>query len=140
MPEETNVYNVVGQLLNPNSQVMYPHQEEPENKDGWKKFIVFRSDPSNNVQGHHMGYWINLKECGTMVLDVLIKIKDEIDSSFTFRRSCREGICGSCAMNINDKNTLACTKRIDETLEEEYIYPLPKSYVVRDLVVDMTHF
>ncbi len=75
--------------------------------------------------------------CGPMVLDALIKIKNEIDSSLTFRRSCREGVCGSCAMNIDGTNTLACTKFIDEVKGDIKIYPLPHMPVVRDLVPDL---
>lgn len=75
-----------------------------------------------------------------MILDVLIKIKEELDSTLSFRRSCREGICGSCSMSINDKNTLACLCPIDQSLDEECIQPLPKSFIIKDLVIDMTHF
>jgi len=75
--------------------------------------------------------------CGPMVLDALIKIKNEMDSSLTFRRSCREGVCGSCAMNIDGTNTLACTKFIDEVKGDIKIYPLPHMPVVRDLVPDL---
>ena len=80
-----------------------------------------------------------MDHCGPMVLDAILKIKNEIDSTLTFRRSCREGVCGSCAMNINGKNTLACTKAIDYpgTIK---IFPLPHMAVVKDLVPDMTHF
>jgi succinate dehydrogenase/fumarate reductase iron-sulfur protein len=76
--------------------------------------------------------------CGPMVLDALIKIKNEMDSSLTFRRSCREGVCGSCAMNIDGTNTLACTKFIAEVKGDIKIYPLPHMPVVRDLVPDLT--
>jgi len=75
-----------------------------------------------------------------MILVALIKIKDEIDSTVAFRRSCREGICGSCAMNINGKNTLACLCKIDSNSDTQYILPLTRSYAIKDLVVDMTHF
>jgi succinate dehydrogenase (ubiquinone) iron-sulfur subunit len=93
-------------------------------------------------------YKVNLKECGPMVLDAIIKIKNEVDPTLTFRRSCREGICGSCAMNIEGGNTLACLSRIDpDTSKPLKIYPLPHTYVVKDLVpgftnltVDLTHF
>ena len=79
--------------------------------------------------------------CGPMVLDALIKIKNEIDSTLTFRRSCREGICGSCAMNIDGTNTLACTKAIEDCASGDVkIYPLPHMPVVKDLVPDLTHF
>ena len=76
-------------------------------------------------------------ECGPMVLDALIHIKNNLDKSLSFRRSCREGICGSCAMNINGKNTLACLKPIKEKLS---IYPLPHMPVIRDLVTDLSVF
>lgn len=138
--KETNAAEFSQSILNSNGQIMFPHQEEPKDKKGWKKFIVQRSDGSEGVTGHFMGQWVNLNECGPMILDVLIKIKDEMDPTLTFRRSCREGICGSCAMNINDKNTMACLKKIDATIEEEQIQPLPKMFVIRDLAVDMTHF
>jgi succinate dehydrogenase / fumarate reductase iron-sulfur subunit len=75
-----------------------------------------------------------------MVLDALIKIKNEYDPTLTFRRSCREGICGSCAFNIDGTNTLACTKGIDEIKGDVRIYPLPHMPVVKDLVPDLTHF
>uniref|UniRef100_A0A915P4X4 Succinate dehydrogenase [ubiquinone] iron-sulfur subunit, mitochondrial n=1 Tax=Meloidogyne floridensis TaxID=298350 RepID=A0A915P4X4_9BILA len=86
-------------------------------------------------------YDIDLNKCGPMVLDVLIKIKNEIDPTLTFRRSCREGICGSCSMNINGENTLACICHIDKNSNKSTkIYPLPHMYVVKDLVPDMTLF
>ena len=75
-----------------------------------------------------------------MVLDALIKIKTEQDSALTFRRSCREGICGSCSMNIDGRNTLACTKAIEDIDGDVAIYPLPHMAVIRDLVVDFTQF
>jgi len=75
-----------------------------------------------------------------MVLDALIKIKNEIDPTLTFRRSCREGICGSCAMNIDGINTLACTRGLDEIEGTIRVYPLPHMPVVKDLVPDLTHF
>jgi len=81
-----------------------------------------------------------MDSCGPMVLDALIKIKNEIDPSLTFRRSCREGICGSCAMNIDGTNTLACTKSCGEVNGEVKIYPLPHMPVVKDLVPDLTQF
>lgn len=83
-----------------------------------------------------------MNACGPMVLDALIKIKNEVDPTLTFRRSCREGICGSCAMNINGLNTLACICKInaDNVDKPEVIYPLPHMYVVKDLIPDMTNF
>ena len=75
-----------------------------------------------------------------MVLDAIIKIKNEVDPTLTFRRSCREGICGSCAMNIDGTNTLACLKRIEKDSSPMKIYPLPHMYVIKDIVPDMTQF
>jgi len=87
-------------------------------------------------------YPVNVKECPPMILDALIKIKNEQDPSLSFRRSCREGICGSCAMNIDGENTLACLKPIDESIAngKVKIYPLPHMPVVRDLVPDLSNF
>ena len=81
-----------------------------------------------------------MDDCGPMVLDALIKIKDEIDPTLTFRRSCREGICGSCSMNIGGTNTLACTRMVEDVRGTVKIYPLPHMPVVKDLVTDMTNF
>ena len=75
-----------------------------------------------------------------MILDGLIWIKNKIDPTLTFRRSCREGICGSCAMNIDGVNTLACTKDMGETKGSIRIYPLPHQPVIKDLVPDLSHF
>ena len=100
---------------------------------------VYRWDPSNDEQEPYMSsYPIDTKSCGPMVLDALIKIKNEMDPTLTFRRSCREGICGSCAMNIDGKNTLACLQPIEGNSTK--IYPLPHMYVIRDLVPDMQNF
>ncbi|AFZ80427.1 hypothetical protein BEWA_032800 [Theileria equi strain WA] len=88
-------------------------------------------------------FTIDADNCGPMILDALIKIKNEVDSTLTFRRSCREGICGSCAMNINGENGLACLVEIDKyasTGKPIEIQPLPGMYVLRDLVPDMTNF
>lgn len=111
-----------------------------------KIFNIYRYDPDDvDESGQSRNpridrYEIDLDQCAPMVLDALIKIKDEIDSTLTFRRSCREGICGSCAMNIDGTNTLACTKPIDDVKDEVDIYPLPHMKVIKDLVPDMTHF
>ena len=112
-------------------------------KTGAKKprtFKIYRYDPEENKNPHLDTYEIDLAECGPMVLDALIKIKTEIDTSLTFRRSCREGICGSCSMNIAGENTLACTKAIEDIKGDVAIYPLPHMEVIRDLVVDFTQF
>lgn len=107
-----------------------------------KKFSIYRWDPEKKGKLPSMQiYEVNLNECGPMVLDALIKIKNDIDPTLTFRRSCREGICGSCAMNINGGNHLACLSKIDENLSKTTrIYPLPHMFVVKDLVPDMNNF
>ncbi len=105
-----------------------------------RKFSIYRYNPDDGNNPRVDTYEVNLDECGPMVLDALIKIKNEIDPSLTFRRSCREGICGSCAMNIDGTNTLACTKGIDEIKGDVAIYPLPHMEVVKDLVPDLTNF
>ena len=105
-----------------------------------KKFRIYRWSPDDGANPRMDTYEVDLSECGPMVLDALIKIKNEIDQTLTFRRSCREGICGSCAMNIDGQNTLACTKGIDEISGEVRIYPLPHMPVVKDLVPDLTNF
>ncbi|PHS72010.1 MAG: succinate dehydrogenase iron-sulfur subunit [Cycloclasticus sp.] len=101
---------------------------------------VYRWDPDSGDNPRMDIYNIDLDTCGPMVLDAIIKIKDEIDSTLTFRRSCREGICGSCSMNINGRNTLACTKDIGDIDGPIKIYPLPHLPVVKDIVPDLTHF
>ncbi len=101
---------------------------------------VYRYDPDAGEQPRLDTYEIDLDDCGPMVLDVLIKIKDEIDPTLTFRRSCREGICGSCSMNIGGTNTLACTQAVEEFRGTLKIYPLPHMPVVKDLVTDLTNF
>merc|ERR1719253_3904 len=106
-----------------------------------KNFKIYRWNPDSGEEPKVQNYPINLDECGPMVLDALIKIKNEVDSTLTFRRSCREGICGSCAMNINGGNTLACLSRIPtENDKDVNIYPLPHMDVIKDLVPDMTNF
>lgn len=105
-----------------------------------KRFIIYRYDPDLGSNPTTDIYEVDLDRCGPMVLDALIKIKNEIDPTLTFRRSCREGICGSCAMNIDGGNTLACTKPIADIRGDIKIYPLPHMSVVKDLVPDMTNF
>lgn len=105
-----------------------------------KTFKIYRYDPENGENPRLDTYTIDLEQCGPMLLDALIKIKDEIDSTLTFRRSCREGICGSCAMNIDGTNTLACTKSIDSVQGDVSVYPLPHMEVIKDLVPDLSHF
>lgn len=105
-----------------------------------KTFRVYRWDPDSGNNPRMDTYEIDLDKCGPMVLDAIIYIKNELDTTLTFRRSCREGICGSCAMNIGGINTLACIKAIEELSGDISIYPLPHMPVVKDLVPDMTNF
>ncbi len=106
-----------------------------------KTFKIYRFDPEQDSQPSWDSYEIDLDTCGPMILDALFKIKNEIDPTLAFRRSCREGVCGSCAMNIGGRNTLACTKGIDEFKGSVIsISPLPHLPVVRDLVPDLSNF
>lgn len=112
-----------------------------DQKKSMKRFEIFRYDPSVNNVKTLMSYYVDLKDCGPMVLDALIKIKDEVDPTLAFRRSCREGICGSCSMAVDGRSTLACLAFIDQdTGHSCRVTPLPFFHVVRDLVVDMTNF
>ena len=112
----------------------------PEGASNTKVFRIYRWNPDDGGNPRIDSYTIDLDDCGPMVLDAVIKIKNEIDPSLTFRRSCREGICGSCAMNIAGTNTLACTTPIAGIRGDVRINPLPHMPVVKDLVPDMTHF
>ncbi len=105
-----------------------------------KKFTVYRYDPDSGENPRYDTFEIDLDACGPMVLDALIKMKSEMDPTLTFRRSCREGICGSCAMNMNGRNGLACTMAIEDLKGDIRITPLPHMEVIKDLVPDFTHF
>ena len=105
-----------------------------------RTFRIYRFDPEADENPRIDSYTIDLDRCGPMVLDALIKIKNEVDSTLTFRRSCREGICGSCAMNIDGVNDLACTKSIDGVRGDVRVYPLPHLPVIKDLVPDLSNF
>jgi succinate dehydrogenase / fumarate reductase iron-sulfur subunit len=104
-----------------------------------REFRVYRWSPDDGRNPRLDTYEIDLDQCGPMVLDALIKIKNEVDTGLTFRRSCREGICGSCAMNIDGTNTLACLKPIADVKGDVKIYPLPHMPVIKDLVPDLNH-
>jgi succinate dehydrogenase / fumarate reductase iron-sulfur subunit len=116
--------------------------QAPKTAKNVKVFEVYRYNPEDEKNPYIDKFEIDIDDCGPMVLDALIKIKSEHDSSLAFRRSCREGICGSCAMNIDGTNTLACTKSISDCKSSKTvkIYPLPHMEVVKDLVPDLTHF
>jgi succinate dehydrogenase / fumarate reductase iron-sulfur subunit len=113
------------------------HKADPGAKNV-KTFKVYRYQPEDEKNPHVDSFEVDMDECGPMVLDALIKIKNEVDSTVTFRRSCREGVCGSCAMNIDGTNTLACTKPVEEVSGDVKIYPLPHMPVVKDLVPDLS--
>src|SRR5690606_28464684 len=127
--------------LPPNSRVK-PGKEHPKPaaaKDG-REFKIYRYEPGTDENPRLDSYTIDMADCGPMVLDALIKIKNEVDATLTFRRSCREGICGSCAMNIDGKNALACLTPVEDVKGAVNIYPLPSMPVVKDLVPDLTRF
>merc|ERR1712031_9482 len=105
-----------------------------------KKVEIYRYDPDKAEGPKTQTYEVDLDACGPMTLDLLLKIKNEQDSTLTLRRSCREGICGSCTMNINGRNTLACLDKIEDDGKPMKIYPLPHMFVVKDLVPDMSNF
>jgi succinate dehydrogenase / fumarate reductase iron-sulfur subunit len=130
--------------LPPNSRIdtrAGRHHAAPDGARNVRRFKIYRFDPEQSGRPRMDTYDIDMASCGPMVLDVLLKIKNEIDTTLSLRRSCREGICGSCAMNINGQNTLACIKACDELGSGDVrIYPLPHMPVVKDLVTDLTHF
>ncbi len=109
----------------------------PEGVRNVRTLAVYRWNPDDGANPRIDRYTVDMDLCGPMVLDALIKIKNEIDSTLTFRRSCREGVCGSCAMNIDGTNTLACTKYISDVKGDIAVYPLPHLPVVKDLVPDL---
>lgn len=113
---------------------------EPAGEGKWREFRIYRWNPDDQANPRIDTYWVDEEKCGPMVLDALIKIKNEVDPTLTFRRSCREGICGSCAMNIDGTNDLACLKGLEEVDGAVKIYPLPHMQVVKDLVPDLTNF
>jgi succinate dehydrogenase / fumarate reductase iron-sulfur subunit len=106
-----------------------------------RTFRIYRYDPATGHKPRIDSYELDMEHCGPMVLDALLKIKNEVDATLSLRRSCREGICGSCAMNINGVNTLACTQSCaDLGSGDVRIYPLPHLPVVKDLVADLSNF
>jgi succinate dehydrogenase / fumarate reductase iron-sulfur subunit len=105
-----------------------------------KEFQIYRWNPDDDLNPAIDTFWVDRSDCGPMILDGLIWIKSKVDPTLTFRRSCREGICGSCAMTIDGANTLACTKGMDEVKGAIKITPLPHMSVVKDLVPDLTNF
>ena len=115
------------------------HHPAPAGAKKPRTFRIYRWSPDDDRNPRLDTFELDVSNC-PMVLDALLKIKNEVDATLTLRRSCREGICGSCAMNINGVNTLACTTGVDECKGDISIYPLPHLPVVKDLVPDLTHF
>ena len=132
----------MAQLTLPKNSKVKPGKTFPLNGNVTRKktLQVYRWDPDTGDNPRLDSYEVDLDRCGQMVLDALIHIKNEIDSTLTFRRSCREGICGSCAMNIDGVNTLACTRVISDIKHDIRVYPLPHTRVVKDLVPDLSQF
>ena len=127
-------------LLPKNSKIVEgKHYTEKGSKDNVKTFLIYRYDPDKSEQPRVDKYDVDLSNTGPMVLDALIKIKNDIDPTITFRRSCREGVCGSCSMNIDGTNTLACTKYVNDVKGDIKIFPLPPMPVIKDLVPDLKH-
>jgi succinate dehydrogenase / fumarate reductase iron-sulfur subunit len=130
-------------------QLTLPKNSKVTEGKAWKRptgartvqaFRIYRWNPEDGANPRMDTYFVDLDDCAPMVLDALIWIKTKIDPTLTFRRSCREGVCGSCAMNIDGVNTLACTKGMDEIKGTVRIYPLPHLKVIKDLVPDMSNF
>ncbi|MBI1339431.1 succinate dehydrogenase iron-sulfur subunit [bacterium] len=113
---------------------------KPQSGGKLKTFHIYRYDPESGQNPRWDTYKVDVDACGPMMLDVLVWIKNEIDPTLTFRRSCREGVCGSCAMNIGGRNTIACTKGHDEFSGTITVAPLPSQPVLKDLVPDLTNF
>ena len=131
------------ELTLPQNSKVRPGKRHPAPKGAQRTrtFKVYRYDPDSGENPRWDMYELDLSLSGPMVLDALIAIKNNIDSTLTFRRSCREGVCGSCAMNISGRNTLACTKTMDELPAGDItISPLPHQPVLKDLVPDLSNF
>ena len=111
---------------------------KPEGATNLREYRIYRWSPDDDQNPRLDTYYVDLDDCGPMILDGLLYIKNRIDPTLTLRRSCREGICGSCAMNIDGANTLACTKGMDEINGAIRVYPLPHMPVIKDLVPDLT--
>jgi succinate dehydrogenase / fumarate reductase iron-sulfur subunit len=114
------------------------HWPAPAGATNTRRFKIYRYDPDSGENPRIDNFVLDMDACGPMVLDALIKIKNEIDPTLAFRRSCREGVCGSCSFNINGLNTLACTCEIPKGKAAVRIYPLPHMPVVKDLIPDLS--
>ena len=130
----------MSEFVLPKNSRMSPGKTWPKAAAAAREFRIYRWNPDDGNNPRVDTYWVDLDDCGPMVLDALIWIKNKVDATLTFRRSCREGVCGSCAMNIDGTNGLACTRGIDEVKGPVRIYPLPHMPVIRDLVPDLSVF
>ena len=134
-------FSDIGDIMKTNYTEEYEQGLSEEDKNQLKRFDIYRSntnDPDDKPK--YVTYYVDMTKCGPMILDALIKIKDEIDPSLSFRRSCREGICGSCSMNIDGRHHLACLSAVPKNTDKSVISPLMFMFVLKDLVVDMSHF
>ena len=123
-----------------NGKIHPKPKPQKQKKQNLREIKIYRWNPEKGGNPHIDTFWIDRNQCGPMVLDALIKIKAEIDPTLTFRRSCREGICGSCSMNIDGVNGLACLTKINDVKGAIKIYPLPHLPVIKDLVPDLNQF
>ncbi|HXZ16539.1 MAG TPA: succinate dehydrogenase iron-sulfur subunit [Roseiarcus sp.] len=130
-------------------ELLLPKTSRPTKGKTWPKrstakrvteFRIYRFNPDDGANPRIDTYFVDRDDCGPMILEALIWIKSNVDPTLTFRRSCREGVCGSCAMNIDGLNTLACIKHIDDVKAPVVVYPLPHQEVIKDLVPDLTLF
>lgn len=135
----------MAQFKLPKNSIVKAGQHYPDNSATNKQvFKVYRYDPDTGENPRYDTFEVDLDKCGPMMLDALLYIKNKVDPTLTLRRSCREGVCGSCSMNMGGTNWLACTKAIaDVPLNKKrqiVVNPLPHMHVVKDLVPDLTHF
>jgi succinate dehydrogenase / fumarate reductase, iron-sulfur subunit len=114
--------------------------DKPEGAKNLREYRIYRFDPDSGGNPRIDTFFVDIDDCAPMVLDGLIWIKNHIDPTLSFLRSCREGVCGSCSMNIDGSNTLACTRAMDEIDGTIRVYPLPHMSVIKDLVPDMSTF
>ena len=134
-------FSDIGDIMKTNYTEEYEQGLSEEDKNQLKRFDIYRSNPNDpDDKPKYVTYYVDMTKCGPMILDALIKIKYEIDPSLSFRRSCREGICGSCSMNIDGRHHLACLSAVPKNTDKSVISPLMFMFVLKDLVVDMSHF
>jgi len=140
--EKSNVIQDAKDMLEHiNYREDFPQELSADEKKNMKRFDIYRYNPNEeNDRPKYVSYYLDVAKCGPMFLDALIKIKDEIDPTLSFRRSCREGICGSCAMNLDGRHHLSCICPYPKNTEKSVVGPLMFMFVLKDLVVDLTHF